>query len=417
MRRWFAGAAALIVVAAMITAAVAASFIARVDAAADTAALNDVLRTAARDWPDLSASAFDDDVTITGLDGEVLVTTMAGPLPDPLEAARRGIVSAPLVVDDRVVATVHYRDDRGSALAAARERAVWAVVGGVSGIVLAVAAVLAATYLRIIRPFHRLQRFATDVAAGDLDAPLAMDRANAFGAWSESFDLMRSELAAARSRERAAIESKRALVSQISHDVRTPIASIAATAELMHTRNADPAARAQLEVIRNKAQQIDTLIHDLNRANETRLAALPVAPTELASTEIARLIADADFEHLVAPFDIPECLIVADAQRLAQVVDNVITNSYKYARTAIAVEAELADGFLELRIGDDGPGVPEHELDSIFGRGVRASNAGEAPGHGLGLYTSAYLMERMDGAISARNRPDRFTVTISIPIA
>lgn len=89
----------------------------------------------------------------------------------------------------------------------------------------------------IFRPFRKLKTFAGHVAAGNLDIPLKMDRGNMFGAFTESFDLMRDELAKARESERLANESKKELVASLSHDIKTPVASIKAVSEVMMVKS------------------------------------------------------------------------------------------------------------------------------------------------------------------------------------
>ena len=84
----------------------------------------------------------------------------------------------------------------------------------------------------IIKPFCKLKSFAQRVAGGNLDIPLAMDRQNLFGSFTESFDLMRTELKKARIAEAEANASKKELVAKLSHDIKTPVASIKAASEL-----------------------------------------------------------------------------------------------------------------------------------------------------------------------------------------
>lgn len=81
---------------------------------------------------------------------------------------------------------------------------------------------------KIIKPFRKLKRFAERIAKGNLDIPLEMDRHNLFGAFTESFDIMRSELKKARIAEARANTSKKELVAKLSHDIKTPVASIKA---------------------------------------------------------------------------------------------------------------------------------------------------------------------------------------------
>ena len=78
----------------------------------------------------------------------------------------------------------------------------------------------------IIKPFRQLEGFAERIAGGNLDIPLMMDRQNLFGAFTESFDIMRSELKKARAAEARANASKKELVAKLSHDIKTPVASI-----------------------------------------------------------------------------------------------------------------------------------------------------------------------------------------------
>lgn len=419
MRRLIAPLLVLVLLAAAGVAATWA-FALRPAPAANVALLNDVVHVAQRSWPSPDAAALarlDGEITLVDATGVVRYTDAATPPADSLTAARQRAMVAPVVVSGQVVATAYVVDDLTAADAATRRDGATAATIAILAATLVAAGTLAWTNVRILRPFAHLESFATRVAAGDLDAPLAMDRRNVFGAWTESFDLMRSELAAAREREWAAVESKRTLMAQLSHDVRTPVATIAATAELLRSQAPDAATAQRLDVITAKAAHVDALVGDLFKANGTELAALTVTPTDIASSGVGDLIRAADHAGLVRLGDLPACLVHADPRRLAQVVDNVLANSYKYARTPIDVTARLAGPLLEVRFADAGPGVPDAELTTIFGRGVRGSNVGDVPGHGLGLYTCAWLMERMGGDIAAANDPGGFAVTLGIPLA
>lgn len=83
-------------------------------------------------------------------------------------------------------------------------------------------------YLNVIRPFNRLNEFASQVAAGNLDLPLEFERNNMFGAFTWAFDSMRLEIRKARACEKEAIENNKTVIATISHDIKTPIASIRA---------------------------------------------------------------------------------------------------------------------------------------------------------------------------------------------
>jgi len=246
----------------------------------------------------------------------------------------------------------------------------------------------------IFRPFRKLQGFARNVASGKLDTPLEMDKGNMFGAFTESFDLMRDELGLARENERIANQSKKELVASLSHDIKTPVASIKAVSEVMLVKSKDENIKNQLQVINAKADQIDSLITNMFNATLEELQELKVTVSEEASKALYGLIKKADYNNQVTISNIPECIVLVDILRLAQVIDNVISNSYKYASTTIDVSCYIKENYLYIDFKDYGLGVPKDEVSLIFNKYYRAKNAVGKSGTGLGLYISKYLMKK-----------------------
>ena len=273
---------------------------------------------------------------------------------------------------------------------------------------------------RIVKPFDKMKSFATRVASGDLDTPLEMDRGHVFGAFTESFDIMREELAASREREAEAVRSRKELVAELSHDIKTPVASIKAMADVMSLTARDDAERETIAAINGKADQIDRLISNLFHATLEELEQLEVKPEELGSTEILQMVKEADHQKKVRKLDIKDAVVRADRLRLNQVISNLIANSYKYAGTDISVcssfEGEKAQ-YLVMEISDTGGGVPEQEIDLITEKFKRGSNAAGKEGSGLGLYISRYFMVKMDGNLECMNRDGGFTVRLTLPMA
>jgi signal transduction histidine kinase len=269
----------------------------------------------------------------------------------------------------------------------------------------------------IILPFRKLQQFARHVAAGNLDIPLQMDKGNMFGAFTESFDLMREELYKARENEAKANQSKKELVASLSHDIKTPVASIKAVSEIMMAKTNDEYEKKQLENINLKADQINTLITNLFNATLEELQELKVTVTEQPSLVIFDLIGNADYNHLVTVSGKPECIVLMDQLRLSQVIDNVISNSYKYANTAIDVTVAIRDNFLEISFLDYGPGVSEAEKPFLFHKFYRGKNAEGKNGTGLGLYISKYLMNKMSGDIECENTGNGFRIILKLLLA
>jgi len=267
-------------------------------------------------------------------------------------------------------------------------------------------------YRTILRPFRKLESFAARVASGDLSLSLEMDRENRFGAFSESFDLMREQLALARENERQANISKKELVASLSHDIKTPVASIKVITELHQAKHG---TTSEMTAIAGKADQVDLLISNMFTATLEELQQLEISVGEVTSTDLRDYIRTSDYQQRICPFTLPECVIAADKLRLQQVIDNIIGNSYKYAGTGIKVSGSFDDSFLILTIHDFGPGVSPEELPLLCEKYYRASNAGNKSGAGLGLYLSHYFLTKMGGSLTVEN-DDGLRVTLRLKI-
>ena len=292
-------------------------------------------------------------------------------------------------------------------------------------------------YRRMVKPFDKLNDFAVRVAGGDLDTPLDMDREHIFGGFTEAFDIMREELKSSREREEAALRSRKELVAELSHDIKTPVASIKAMAEVMSLTAKTDAERETIAAIDGKADQIDRLISNLFHATLEELEQLEVKVEEVDSTELVRMVKEADHLKKVGTLDIKDAVLLGDKMRLNQVISNIIYNSYKYADTEITVSSRFdktessqngsdgtvntrkttSENYLVIEISDKGGGVPDDEIDVIMEKFHRGSNSAGKDGSGLGLYISNYLMEKMGGGLSCRNGEDGLIVTLRIKVA
>lgn len=269
----------------------------------------------------------------------------------------------------------------------------------------------------VFKPFSKLQRFARNVAAGNLDIPLEMDRKNLFGAFSESFDMMREELEKARKSEYLANLSKKELIAGLSHDIKTPVSSIKAISELMLVLASGEKERQRLNTIYYKAEQINLLVNDMFHATLEELNELKVTIREELSTVLADIIHNANYFDRITHDPIPQCILSTDTLRLQQVFDNVLGNSYKYANTAVYIAFRMTDDYLEVHITDSGPGVSPDELPLLFNKFHRGRNAQGQSGSGLGLYISKYFMNKMNGDILCQNLEKGFKVTLKLKLA
>ena len=258
-----------------------------------------------------------------------------------------------------------------------------------------------------VRPFNDLKVFAEHVSKGNLDLPLKMRKHNYFGAFTESFDRMREELKKASEREIEASRSKKELVAELSHDIKTPVATIQATCEVMEVKykDKDPDILEKVEVIKAKASSVDRLIDNMFKATLDELEELKVEQTEESSKILADIISELRFYGTVeTKNEVPECLVYADRLRLEQVIDNIAGNSFKYAGTPLEIEFSDDAENLHVLFMDRGPGVPEEEISLLTSKFYRGSLAAGKDGSGLGLYLAAVFMERMGGGLEVRNR-------------
>lgn len=386
----------------------------------DTVALNELIHTAQANWPavhegDYEAIAY--PFAILDASGSLLMESEKGLYTSREAAFRQRMPIADISVSDERVGQVIMYNDVQEGIRSIQQR-----LAGFTGIFgLAIALIggcyLLVLYRTVIRPFQQLQSFARSIARGQLDTPLQMKRDNWFGAFTESFDLLREELATAKQGEYEANRSKKELVATLSHDIKTPIASIKAISELLLLRLTEEKTVKQVSTIHAKAEQINVLITDMFHATLEELSELRVEPVEAYSTVLQGMIADANIDERISSDPIPRSMLLVDRVRLQQVLDNVISNSLKYAGTSIHVHSELLPDYLRLQIDDYGPGVPAEELPLLTNKYYRGQQAAGRSGAGLGLYISRYFMEQMGGALECKNREDGFSVILQIPLA
>ncbi|MDE6200809.1 MAG: HAMP domain-containing histidine kinase [Clostridiales bacterium] len=388
------------------------------DSSQDVVAVNEIVQSVSADFDELDAhkNTASLDYTVINNDGKLLYKTKSG----LSETINQAIAHRDTVLDitngESVVGKVIIYND-GARTLMSQKRTVIAVLA----VAIAVQCCVFVCYVvylqaRVIKPFRKLKGFAERVACGNLDIPLEMDRGNLFGAFTESFDIMRSELKKARLAEAAAQQSKKELVAKLSHDIKTPIASIKAVSEVGLTLAKSTKDKSNYTQIINKSDQINTLVTNLFTATLEELEQLTVTPTSIDSRRVKELLENADYLHRADIPDMPECLVYADSLRLQQVFDNIFANSYKYANTDIAIAVGRRDDYIDVIIEDEGGGVSGEELLTLKEKFKRGNNAQSIEGAGLGLYISDYFMREMGGALDIANGERGLRVTVTIPL-
>jgi len=293
----------------------------------------------------------------------------------------------------------------------------------------AVSIIIIFTYKSLIKPVNELVDFSKEMAKGNLDNALPIHRDNLFGSFVEAFDIMREELKESRKREMEAEIARKELVTQLSHDIKTPLAVIKATCEVLELKLKDKDVLKEnkrsdennsddivdkIELISRKADTVSALMNNVMHATLEELDHIEVNVKEEDSTIIEDLIGSfKNYGNIIVEGHVPHCLVYMDRLRMEQVIENIVGNSYKYAGTDIVVsfsESEditMADGnkgrFIKIAIRDSGPGVNEDELALIAEKYYRGKNSSEQNGYGLGLYLVRLYMEKQGGGIEYYN--------------
>jgi signal transduction histidine kinase len=220
-----------------------------------------------------------------------------------------------------------------------------------------------------------------------------------------------------------------AFVATVSHELRTPLTSISGFLEMMQDEEEGlgEAGRSYLDVIRRSTARLHALVEDLLLVAqiEARRIELSLGPVDIAeivqrSVEQIRPAAAEKGIGLELAADEPPT-VQADAHRLGQVVDNLVSNAVKFTGGGgtVLVRVDSNPHAVRLVVEDTGIGIPADEQGQIFSRFFRASTATRQaiPGTGLGLAISRALVEQHGGTISVASREREGTrVTVSLPV-
>lgn len=388
----------------------------------DLVAINDVVKTVERNWGQVSDETFhNSDIkqpfSIIDYSGNVIYQTPGYNFNNMYEAIKNRDTFIDLKQNNEIMGKIIIRNNEQEIVQQMKSELVTSI-SLIFGLLMIIS-ILYITYIyrTLLKPFQQLETFAVNVARGNLDLPLNMDKSNYFGAFTESFDLLREELGSARQREYESNRSKKELVATLSHDIKTPVSSIKAVSELMLMQAKDEKVIKQVNTIYSKAEQINLLVTDMFHATLEELQQLKLTVTEESSQILVDMIGNVNYDNQIEYEQIPQCIILMDPVRMQQVIDNIISNSYKYAGTKIAIKSQIKQGYLELHIIDFGSGISEEELPLLFNKYYRGKNVEGKNGSGLGLYISKYFMENMCGQISCYIRKNGFTVVLKIKLA
>lgn len=275
------------------------------------------------------------------------------------------------------------------------------------------------------RPLRQLEAKATAFAGGDHEARVRPGGSRETRAVGEAFNTMADEIERVVDELKKEERLKSRFVSDVSHELRSPLTAIRGTAEtLLEGDVEDEDAQRFLATIVREAERLSRLADDLLALQriEGATGELPVRRVELA--DVVRGAMES-LEHLTSQRDVrvevdgEAPAVLGDPDRLQQVIGNLIDNASRHMPGGGTVRVGLAreDAFAVVTVTDEGPGIAEDALPHVFDRFYRAQESRDRStgGAGLGLAIVKAIVDRHAGSITAENVPEggaRFTVRL-----
>jgi two-component system sensor histidine kinase MtrB len=254
---------------------------------------------------------------------------------------------------------------------------------------------------RALRPLTELTAAAARIAHGDLSTRLPLRDDKDLGPLAAAFNETAGDLEA-----RVARDAR--FASDVSHELRSPVTTMAAAMEVLVRRRdeASPAARHAIDLLDTDLRRFRRLVADLLEISRVDQGAFRLSAERF---DLAELVANVVTRSSAAPVEAAGPVpVLADRARLEQVVSNLVDNAERHGRGLVRVGVCKVDGMARLEVDDAGPGVPERERERIFERFARVSDRDrhvDETGSGLGLALVAQHVRLHSGRVWVTDRP------------
>jgi two-component system sensor histidine kinase BaeS len=295
----------------------------------------------------------------------------------------------------------------------------WHAIAGAAGLAAVLALLVAiAVSRRITRPVVRLMETADAVGAGDAGARVGSIRGPAeLVDLARTFDKMADQLARQE-------QLRRALVADVAHELRTPVAVLQAGHEAL-LDGVVAATPAQFSSLRDEVMRLARMVDDLQSLAAAEAAALQLTLrhedlAKIAAAAAASLTGHFESGQLTLDSQLDPAPVMADSRWMHQVITNLLGNAAKFTPPGGVITLRTAaDGkHATLTVADTGVGITDDQLPHIFERFWRGTNSMRAAGSGIGLAVVAELVRVHDGEIRVRSTPGEGTeFVVSLPRA
>lgn len=279
--------------------------------------------------------------------------------------------------------------------------------------------------LGTLRYIERISEAVTNIADGDLNTQVEVRGDDEFSAMAASLNRMEAELRELMEKERESERTKNELITNVAHDLRTPLTSILGYLDLLSRGiTTDPDTQKKyIDIAYTKARRLEKLIEDLFGFTKMTYGKLAM---KIGPVDIVKLLGQLleEFYPSFAGHDltyelfsnVPAKTITADANLLARLFDNLINNAIKYGSEGkkVLVRIDAGEETVTVSVTNYGYVIPKEELPLLFHKFYRVeqSRSSNTGGTGLGLAISKSIVEMHGGTISVDSGPDGTVFTV-----
>lgn len=293
-------------------------------------------------------------------------------------------------------------------------------------VVLTTAFLILWIYRSVSVPLEKLQRAARNIKEGNLDFEIKAESNDEIGQLCQDFEEMRLRLKAQAEEKVAFDRENKELISNISHDLKTPITAIKGYVEGIMDGVADtPEKRDRyLKMIYSKANEMDSLINELSLYTNINNNAIPYEFHRVSvkdyfndcMEEVHATLMSKNMTLTYRNYCDDDVMVIVDPDQLKRVINNIVTNSIKYMDKEYGqVDISIYDNDAEVKIAinDNGRGIDTDSLPHIFDRMYRADSARQSRGgSGLGLAICKKIVEEHGGNIYATSQIGKGTTIV-----
>lgn len=305
-----------------------------------------------------------------------------------------------------------------------RKFVLWGIICVVGILFLTALMLIVWIYSSMITPIKRLRVAAENIKEGNLDFALDTTGDDEIGELCVAFEQMRQRLKDNAEEKLSNEKENRALISNIAHDLKTPITAVKGYSEgiMDGVANTPEKLDKYIRTIYNKANEMDTLINELTLYSKIDTNRIPYDFAKLNVAEyfkdcVEEIGLDLEAKGIALSYynyATVDTQIIADPEQLRRVINNIIGNSVKYMdkiEKFINIRIKDVGDFIQVEIEDNGRGIAQKDLPYIFDRFYRtdASRNSATGGSGIGLSIVKKIIEDHGGKIWATSKEDTGT--------